>query len=168
MRTMKKLRSVDVPTAPSSGSQKLGHPVRLSYFVAEENRGWSHPAQANVPARFSLSRGLLKARSVPWPRSTRYCSGVSAARQASSVFWTGKGFSATEPGDDGHQAQAGPGDGEELASALHLYRVTPDTGTPDSVTPDGVTPDSVTPDEGQGAVHLSDGPCRRSHLRACS
>ena len=31
--------------ALSSGFQKLGQPVPLSYFVSEENNGRSHPAQ---------------------------------------------------------------------------------------------------------------------------
>ena len=126
MRTMKKLRSVDVPTASSSGSQKLGHPVRLSYFVAEENRGWSQAAQANVPARFSSSRGLLKARSVPWPpkhpilfRRQRRAPGLVCLLDRKAVLDYRRRFDrlrAPEPGKDRHQAQAGPGDGRRTAA----------------------------------------------------
>jgi hypothetical protein len=50
---MKKLRSIDVPTALSSGAQKLGHPVPLSYFVADEKSGCAHAAHKNVPRRVS-------------------------------------------------------------------------------------------------------------------
>src|SRR3970282_2761489 len=57
VRTEKKLRSVEVRTAPSIGAQKLGHPVRLSYFVSDAKRGRSQPAQTNVPRPYSLCRG---------------------------------------------------------------------------------------------------------------
>src|SRR5690606_31171331 len=36
VRTMKSDVSSDVPMAPGSGSQKLGHPVPLSYLVSDE------------------------------------------------------------------------------------------------------------------------------------
>jgi len=42
---MKKLRSVSVSTASSSGAQKLGHPVPLLNFVSEEKSGCPQPAQ---------------------------------------------------------------------------------------------------------------------------
>jgi len=41
----KRLRSLDVPTAPSSGAQKLGQPVQLSNLVSEEKSVRPHPAQ---------------------------------------------------------------------------------------------------------------------------
>ena len=53
VRVTKNDRSWDVPMALSSGCQKLGQPVPLSYLVSEENSGRSHPAQRNVPVRFS-------------------------------------------------------------------------------------------------------------------
>jgi hypothetical protein len=59
-----------VPTAFSSGAQKLGHPVRLSYFVVDENASRSHPAQAKLPRRVSCRSGLVNGRSVPLLRST--------------------------------------------------------------------------------------------------
>jgi hypothetical protein len=39
--------------ALGNGFQKLGHPVPLSNFVAEEYSGKSHPAQWKDPLRFS-------------------------------------------------------------------------------------------------------------------
>ena len=47
------------------GQQKLGQPVRLSYFVVDGNSGRSQPAQTYVPARASTSSGLEKGGSVP-------------------------------------------------------------------------------------------------------
>ena len=38
-----------MPTALSSGAQKLGQPVPLSNFVVEEKRSRSQPAQAKMP-----------------------------------------------------------------------------------------------------------------------
>src|SRR6266851_4026337 len=87
---MKRRRSLVVPTAPSSGAQKLGHPVRLSNLVSEENRGRSHPAQWYAPGPYSLSRALVPARSVPCSRSTRNCSGVSCARHSPSLLTISK------------------------------------------------------------------------------
>ena len=45
VRVIKKLRSVSVSTAPSSGASKLGHPVPLLNFVSEAKSAWPHPAQ---------------------------------------------------------------------------------------------------------------------------
>jgi hypothetical protein len=45
--------SLVVPIALSSGAQKLGQPVPLSNFVADENRSSAQPAHAKVPRRFS-------------------------------------------------------------------------------------------------------------------
>ena len=59
-----------VTTALGRGCQKLGQPVPLSYLALELNRGKLQPAQANVPARFSLLSALVKGRSVPSWRST--------------------------------------------------------------------------------------------------
>ncbi len=42
-----------VSTAPATGSLKLGQPVPLSNFFFDTKRGWLHPAQTNVPGRFS-------------------------------------------------------------------------------------------------------------------
>lgn len=72
-----------------SGLSKLGHPVPLSNFFADENNFWPHPAQTNAPSRVSWSKAQLPGRSVPWPRSTAYCSGVSRRRHSASVCWTG-------------------------------------------------------------------------------
>jgi hypothetical protein len=45
VRTVKKLRSVEVRMAPSIGAEKLGHPVPLSYFISDVKSGRSHAAQ---------------------------------------------------------------------------------------------------------------------------
>lgn len=47
MRTIPNDASVSVPTAWSSGFQKLGQPVWLSNLVADENSARSQPAHAN-------------------------------------------------------------------------------------------------------------------------
>src|SRR6476469_4106672 len=83
---MTKALSTEVPIAVGRGWQKLGQPVPLSNFVSEENSGRSHPAQANVPLRFSALSGLVPARSVPCLRSTSYCADVSIRRHSSSLF----------------------------------------------------------------------------------
>ena len=61
-----------MPTALSSGAQKLGQPVPLSNLVSEENRARSQPAQPKVPSRCSSSSGLVNGRSVAACRSTAY------------------------------------------------------------------------------------------------
>src|SRR5262245_9593502 len=85
---MKNEVSSVVPTAFSSGAQKLGQPVPLSNFVVEEKRSRSQPAQAKLPRRSSCSRGLVNARSVALSRSTAYWSGVSSLRHSSSLWVT--------------------------------------------------------------------------------
>src|SRR5262245_35716077 len=87
---MKSEVSSVVPTAFSSGAQKLGQPVPLSNFVVEENRSRSHPAQAKLPRRSSCSSALVNGRSVPFSRSTAYWSGVRSLRHSSSVWVTSK------------------------------------------------------------------------------
>jgi len=69
---MKNEVSSVVPTAFSSGAQKLGQPVPLSNFVVEEKRSRSQPAQAKLPRRSSCSSGLVNARSVALSRRTAY------------------------------------------------------------------------------------------------
>src|SRR3712207_7190688 len=80
----KKVRSVEVPTAPSIDARKLGQPVPLSYLAALSNRGRSQPAQWNRPRRFSRSSGLLPARSVACLRSTSNRSGDKRRRHSAS------------------------------------------------------------------------------------
>src|SRR5215471_10138061 len=91
------LLSLEVSTAPSTGSLKLGQPVPLSNFFFDTNSGWPHPAQANVPSRFSQLSAQLPGASVPCPRSTWYCSGVSRRRHSSSVWVTAKRLSSMAP-----------------------------------------------------------------------
>ena len=83
-------RSLVVPTALSSGTQKLGQPVPLSNFELDENSGRRHPAHANVPRRFSWSSGLLNGGSVSSRRRTANWSGVRSFRHSASVCVTSK------------------------------------------------------------------------------
>src|SRR5215470_5212673 len=91
------LRSVEVSTAPSTGSLKLGQPVPLSNFFFDTNSGWPQPAHVNVPGRFSWLRAQLPGASVPCPRSTWYCSGVSRRRHSASVWVTANRLSSMAP-----------------------------------------------------------------------
>src|SRR5712692_10592767 len=50
--------------------KKLGQPVPDSNFISEVKTGRPQPAQAKIPARFSLFSGLVPARSVPSSRIT--------------------------------------------------------------------------------------------------
>ena len=59
MRTMPKEASRSLPTASSSGAQKLGQPVPLSNFVSDEKSARPQPAQAKVPRRCSSFSGLV-------------------------------------------------------------------------------------------------------------
>ena len=88
MRVMPNEWSSASSTASASGVQKLGQPVPLSNLVFEENSGRSQPAQAKMPARCSLSSGLVHGSSVPASRSTSYCAGVSSLRHSASVWVT--------------------------------------------------------------------------------
>src|SRR5215471_14027405 len=76
VRSMPSEVSSVVPTALSSGAQKLGQPVPLSNFVVDEKRSSAQPAHANTPALDSCSSGLENGGSVSSSRSTAYCSGV--------------------------------------------------------------------------------------------
>jgi hypothetical protein len=61
---MNQLRSILVPTASSTGRQKLGQPVPLSNLDSDENSLWPQAAQTKIPDRFSVFSGLENARSV--------------------------------------------------------------------------------------------------------
>src|SRR5688572_10790266 len=87
---MKNERSVVVPTALSSDVQKLGHAAPLSNVVSDAKRGRSQPAQWTARRRYSLSSGLLKARSVPCLRSTVNAGSLRLRRHSASVFVTSK------------------------------------------------------------------------------
>ena len=82
---MPQLRSVVVSTDPSTGTLKLGQPVPLSNFTWPSKSGSPQPAHTNVPGRFSCRSAQLPGRSVPCPRITAYCSGVSSSRHSASV-----------------------------------------------------------------------------------
>ena len=82
-------RSVSVATASgSAGAKKLGQPVPDSNFASERNSSAPQPAQRYVPERCSSHSAPVNARSVPFSRSTRYCSGVSSARHSASDLAT--------------------------------------------------------------------------------
>src|SRR5260370_36040739 len=87
---MRRVRSVVVAPAPSSGVKKLGQPVPLSDFVSEAKRGSPHPAHLKTPLRCSPTRGLGPARSVPCSRRTWYWAGESCLRHSASVISTSK------------------------------------------------------------------------------
>jgi len=99
----------DVPQVPAArGAQGFGpgheeRPIRLrgdrpragrreeawpavpdSNFASERKSSVPHPAHRYVPGRCSSHRSPVKARSVPFWRRTRYCSGVRAARHSAS------------------------------------------------------------------------------------
>src|SRR5450631_217384 len=81
---MPRLLSVVVPTALGSGAKKLGQPVPLSNFVDDSNSGKPQAAQAYMPARYSLSSGLVPARSVPCLRMTEKVSAGNSFFHSSS------------------------------------------------------------------------------------
>ena len=54
--------------------------------VSSVNSSAPQPAQRYVPGSKTWSYSPVNGRSVPFSRSTRYCSGVSSARHCSSVF----------------------------------------------------------------------------------
>jgi hypothetical protein len=61
---MPRVLSVDVSTAPSIGSLKLGQPVPLSNFLFDSNNRWPQPAHENLPGLFSRSNAQLPGASV--------------------------------------------------------------------------------------------------------
>src|SRR5262249_41600895 len=101
---MAKEKSRVVPTACSSGSQKLGQPVPLSNFVVEEKSGRPQPAQEKGPRRRSCSSALEKGRSVASRRGTSYCNGVSSRCHSASVWATSN--PAAEAGEPRRQVEA--------------------------------------------------------------
>src|SRR5262245_38327855 len=100
--------SFDVPTALSSGAQKLGQPVPLSNFVVDEKRSSPHPAHANVPRRFSCRSSLVKGGSVASCRRTSYASGFSSLRHSASVCVTSKDWSGAASDDEVQAAASAP------------------------------------------------------------
>src|SRR5271170_3500818 len=67
---------------------KLGHPQCESNFVPDVNSWFPHAAHTYVPSSLLLTYLPVNAGSVPFCRSTRYCSGVSSFFHCSSVFCT--------------------------------------------------------------------------------
>src|SRR5437762_1558517 len=85
---MKNDRSVCDSTLPSTGAVKLGQPVPDSNLSSERNSASPHPAQRSVPRSLACAYSPVNARSVPFLRSTWYCSGVSCCRHSASLFST--------------------------------------------------------------------------------
>jgi hypothetical protein len=84
---MKNDRSVSVSTADASaGSKKEGQPVPDSNFVSDRKSSAPQPAHRYTPGVWSSQYCPVKARSVPFSRRTRYCSGVNSVRQSASLF----------------------------------------------------------------------------------
>src|SRR5262245_16503985 len=75
-------------TFAATGFQKLGHPVPESNFVSEPNNSWPQQTHRYVPASCLFQYSPVNARSVPFFRATRYCSGVSCFFHSSSVLCT--------------------------------------------------------------------------------
>src|SRR5215212_10932523 len=89
------LRSASVSTASASaGAVKLGQPQWESNFSPEVKSASPQPAQRKVPCSFVALYSPLNGLSVPFCRSTWYCSGVSSRRHSASVFSI---FSAMPP-----------------------------------------------------------------------
>jgi hypothetical protein len=69
--------------------------VPESNLALEENSLLPQAAQVNVPSASACRYSPVKGGSVPFSRSTRYCSGVNCLRQPSSVLGIGLSAMAT-------------------------------------------------------------------------
>jgi len=65
---------------------KLGQPQPASNFVSDSNSAAPQHTQVYCPSAVWFQYWPVKARSVPFWRVTRYCSGVSCARHSASLF----------------------------------------------------------------------------------
>lgn len=74
-------------TVPFLAESKLGHPVPESNLASLPNSSAPHAAHMYVPFSLLWSSLPLKARSVPFLRSTSYCSGVSFCLNSSSLHF---------------------------------------------------------------------------------
>src|SRR5450755_3641081 len=70
----------------AAGWKKLGQPHPASNFESDKNSSFPHAAHLYTPGVVTPSYSPVKGRSVPFSRSTRYCSGVNSLRHSSSVF----------------------------------------------------------------------------------
>ncbi len=87
MRTIPYVASRSSSTASSlAGAEKAGQPQPESYFASEEKISASQAAQRYVPGSKTSSYSPVNGGSVPFSRSTWYCSGVSSARHSASVL----------------------------------------------------------------------------------
>src|SRR3954447_12868706 len=86
---MNRLLSASVSTCSSSiGRSKLGQPVPESNLCSELNRGCPQATQTNWPGSLTSLSSLVNGASVPFLRTTSYCSGVSSSRHSCSLFLT--------------------------------------------------------------------------------
>jgi hypothetical protein len=69
-----------------TGEKKLGQPLMELNFSPELNRGASQAAQTYLPSFLLFQYKPQKGGSVPFCRSTLYCSGVSFRFHSSSVL----------------------------------------------------------------------------------
>src|SRR2546421_10107954 len=98
-------KSFLVSKTPGMVVKKLGQPVPDSNFISEVKSGSPQPAQAKIPARFSLLSGLVPARSVPSSRITWKDSAGSFFFHSSLESFTGSGGGGAVPaaGREGFQ-----------------------------------------------------------------
>src|SRR3989344_3754874 len=85
VRSIPSVESVSRRTAPGSASSKEGHPVPESNFVSEEKSGLPHATQRYTPSLSACKSFPENGASVPFSRSTRYCSGESFSFHSSFV-----------------------------------------------------------------------------------
>ncbi|GAC1411781.1 MAG: hypothetical protein NVSMB64_21760 [Candidatus Velthaea sp.] len=69
-----------------AGSEKLGQPLPLSNFVADEKSVMPHAPHSYVPAALFAYSAPVNGRSVADSRSTAYWSGESSLRHCAAVF----------------------------------------------------------------------------------
>src|SRR5206468_5772121 len=74
--------------SPSIGRSKLGQPVPESNLCSESNSGCPQATQTNWPGSLTSFSSLVNGASVPFWRTTSYCSGVSSWRHSCSLFLT--------------------------------------------------------------------------------
>lgn len=93
--------------ASGTASKKAGHPHPLSNLLALVYSGASQPAHVYTPRSLWSRYAPVPARSVPFSRSTRNCSGLSTARHSDSVLGRFVMVCRSRP-CDGSQARHNP------------------------------------------------------------
>src|SRR5450631_4321288 len=80
------LSSWESTFSSAAGWKKLGQPQPESNFESDRNNSCPQAAHLYTPGVVTPSYSPVNGRSVPFSRSTRYCSGVNSLRHSSSVF----------------------------------------------------------------------------------